>query len=170
MEARIVDQLPFAFGWIAPQPRFTQRCSHAVAAGGRVWVIDPVADDAALDRVLALGEPGGVVQLLDRHARDCALVAGQLGVPHYAVPDEPPDGVPFEILPVLRWRHWHEVALWFPEQRTLVCAEALGTAQFYRASAERLAVSPLQRLVRPRRPARGRAGAHPRRPRRRRAR
>jgi hypothetical protein len=150
VEARIVDELPFAFGWIAPQPRFMQRCSHAVAAGGRVWVIDPVADDAALDRVLALGEPGGVVQLLDRHARDCALVAGQLGVPHYAVPDEPPHGVPFEILPVLRWRHWHEVALWFPEQRTLVCAEALGTAQFYRAPSERLAVSPLQRLVRPR--------------------
>jgi hypothetical protein len=34
VEARIVDELPFAFGWIAPQPRFMQRCSHAVAAGG----------------------------------------------------------------------------------------------------------------------------------------
>lgn len=150
MEARIVDELPFAFGWIAPEPRFMQRCSHAVAAGGRVWVIDPVADDAALDRVLALGEPGGVVQLLDRHARDCARVAKQLGVRHYQVPDRPPHRTPFEVLPVLHWRRWHEVALWFPEQRTLVCAEALGTAQFYRAPSERLAVSPLQRLFLPR--------------------
>lgn len=150
MEARIVDEFPFAFGWIAPEPRFMQRCSHAIAAGGRVWVIDPVADDAALDRVLALGEPGGVVQLLDRHARHCARVAKQLGVRHYAVPDRAPNGAPFEILPVLRWRRWHEVALWFPEQRTLVCAEAVGTSQFYRAPLERLAVSPLQRLFLPR--------------------
>ena len=66
------------------------------------------------------------------------------------MPDEPPHGAPFEILPVLRWRHWHEIALWFPEQRTLAVAEALGTAQFYRAPSERLAVSPLQRVVRPR--------------------
>jgi len=127
-----------------------QRCSHAVAAGGRVWVIDPVADDAALDRVLALGEPGGVVQLLDRHARDCARVAGQLGVPLHEVPDAPPHGAPFEVLPVLRWRRWHEIAVWFPAERTLAVAEALGTAQFYRAPSERLAVSPLQRVVRPR--------------------
>lgn len=148
--ARIVDELPFAFGWIAPEPRFMQRCSHAVAAGGRVWVVDPVADEAALDRVLALGEPGGVVQLLDRHNRDCAAVAAQLGVPLYAVPETPPPGVPFEVIPVLHMRRWHEVALWFPDERTLVVAEALGTAQFYRGPSERLAVSPLQRLLLPR--------------------
>jgi len=148
--ARIADELPFAFGWIAPEPRFMQRCSHAVEAGGRVWVTDPVADVAALDRVLALGEPGGVVQLLDRHNRDCAAVAAQLGVPLYEVPEAPPPGAPFEVIPVLRMRRWHEIALWFPEERTLVVAEALGTAQFYRAPSERLAVSPLQRLLLPR--------------------
>jgi hypothetical protein len=148
--ARIVDELPFAFGWIAAEPRFMQRCSHAVASGGRVWVIDPVADDAALDRVLALGEPGGVVQLLDRHDRDCAAVAAQLGVPHLVVPAEAPAGAPFAVIPVLDRRRWREVALWFPEERALVVAEALGTAQFYRGPKERLAVSPLQRLLLPR--------------------
>jgi len=150
VEARFVDELPFAFGWIAPEPRFMRRCSHAVLAGGRVWVTDPVADDAALDRVLALGEPGGVVQLLDRHARDCALVAKQLGVRHYEVPDRPPHGAPFEILPVLRRRRWHEVALWFREERTLAVADAVGTVQYYRSPSERLAVSPLLRLTPPR--------------------
>jgi hypothetical protein len=55
--ARFVDEIGFAFGWIAPQPRFMQRASHAVAAAGRVWVIDPVADERALARVRELGHP-----------------------------------------------------------------------------------------------------------------
>jgi hypothetical protein len=94
---------------------------------GRVWVIDPVADESALARARELGDPAGVVQLLDRHGRDCRAVAGQLGVPHY------------------------EVALWYPEQRTLVCADAVGTAPYYRAPGERLGVSPLLRMTPPRR-------------------
>jgi hypothetical protein len=136
--------------WIAPEPKFMQRTSHAVEAGGRIWVIDPVYDEPALERVSALGEPAGVVQLLDRHGRDCARVAELLGVPHHVVPDEPPAGAPFEVLPVLSWRRWHEVALWFPEHRTLVCADALGTAPYYRAPRERIGVSPALRLLPPR--------------------
>jgi hypothetical protein len=147
---RVVDELGFAFGWIAPKPRFMQRASHAIAAGGGVWVIDPVADAAMLERVRALGEPAGVVQLLDRHARDCKRVALELGVPHHPVPDRPPDGAPFEIVPVLRRRWWREVALWFPEERTLVAADAVGTVPYYCSPAERLAVSPLLRLTPPR--------------------
>jgi hypothetical protein len=41
----------------------------------------PVADERALARVRELGHPAGVVQLLDRHARDCRSVAERLGVP-----------------------------------------------------------------------------------------
>jgi hypothetical protein len=147
---RFVDELEFAVGWIAPEPRFMQRASHAVADGGRVWVIDPVDDDEAIRRVRALGEPAGVVQLLDRHNRDCALVARRLGVPHLAVPETAPAGAGFEVIPLLRRRRWHEVALWFPATRTLVCADALGTAPYYRARSERIAVSPLLRLTPPR--------------------
>ena len=150
MDPGVVDELPFAFGWISPKPQFMRRCSHAVLAGGRVWVIDPVLDDGMLERVLALGEPAGVLQLLDRHNRDCARVARELGVPHHNVPDVAPHGAPFEVIPVLRRRRWHEVALWFPEHRTLVCADAVGTAQYYRAPSEQLAVSPLLRLTPPR--------------------
>ena len=149
--ARFVDEIGFAFGWIAPEPRFMQRASHAVASHGRVWLIDPVADESALRRACGLGEPAGVLQLLDRHDRDCYTVAEQLGVAHHRVPDQPPPEARFEVLPLLRRRWWHEIALWFPEQRTLVCADAVGTAQYYRAPGERLAVSPLLRMTPPRR-------------------
>src|SRR6266487_2205236 len=59
---RFVDEIGFGFGWIAPEPRFMQRASHALASHGRVWVIDPVADERALGRARELGEPAGVVQ------------------------------------------------------------------------------------------------------------
>ena len=146
---RFVDDLGFAIGWIAPRPPFMQRTSHAVAAGGRVWVIDPVDDDEALERVRALGEPAGVLQLLDRHGRDCALVAGRLGVRHHALPQVAPAGAPFEIFPVVRRRSWREIGLWFPEHEAIVSADALGTAPYYRAASERLAVNPLLRLTPP---------------------
>jgi hypothetical protein len=150
-DVRFVDELGFAFGWIASEPRFMQRASHAVTSHGRLWVIDPVADESALWRAREFGEPAGVVQLLDRHRRDCRAVAEQLGVPHYELPEQPPAGAPFEVLPLLRQRWWQEVALWYPEQRTLVCADAVGTAEYYRAPGERLGVSPLLRLTPPRR-------------------
>jgi len=149
--ATFVDELEFGFGWLAPEPAFMRRCSHALAAAGRVWVIDPVWDEEALERAAALGEPSGVLQLLDRHGRDCARVAERLGVPHHAVPSAAPARAPFEVVPLLRNRVWREVALWFPEHRTLVAADAVGTAQYYRAPQERLAVSPVLRLTPPRR-------------------
>lgn len=51
----------------------------------------------------------------------------------------------------MRRRRWREIALWFPGQRTLVAADALGTAQYMRAPGDRLAVHPLLRLTPPRR-------------------
>jgi hypothetical protein len=127
-----------------------QRCSHAVVAGGKVWLIDPVYEDGVTDRVRELGEPGGVLQLLDRHGRDCGRFAEELGVPHLTLFDGVPDGAPFEVVRVLDRRRWREVALWIPEHRTLVCTEAIGTARYYRAPNERLAVHPLLRLTPPR--------------------
>lgn len=146
---RVVDELPFGFGWIAPEPAWMQRTSHAVVVDGRVWILDPVADDAMLERARGLGEPAGVVQLLDRHNRDSAAVAERLGVPHLFVPDAAPEGAPFEVVPVLARKKWREVALWFPGLRVLVSADAVGTARHYLAPGERLAVSPLLRLTPP---------------------
>ena len=71
-------------------------------------------------------------------------------MPLHALPRVPPAGAPFEVFPVVRRRSWQEIGLWFPEHATLVSADALGTAPYYRAGSERLAVNPLLRLTPPR--------------------
>ena len=145
MEA--VDEFDAGFGWIRRE--FLQRCSHALVADGRVWLIDPVDDDGVEERVRAAGTPAGVIQLLDRHARDCVVVANRLGVPHHVVPLEPVG--PFEFVPVRMGRRWREVALWWPSQRVLVCADALGTVGYFGFRRGGLAVHPFLRLRPPRR-------------------
>ena len=146
---RTCDEESWGFGWIAPEPAFLERCSHAVAAGGRVWLFDVVDGEEVDDRVRALGEPAAVVQLLDRHGRDCPAVARRLGVPLLEVPADIPDS-PFRVVPVLRVPRWREVAVWWPEQRVLVCGDALGTVPYFRAPGDGLAVHPLLRLRPPR--------------------
>lgn len=143
---KVVDELVDGFGWIAEKRPY--RTSHALAADGRVWLFD-VVDDPELDRrARALGEPAGVVQLLDRHARDCAGVARRLGIPHHIVPRQL-QGTPFELRPVALRRWWREVALWWPERRILLVADAVGTLPFFRAGEERVGLHP---LLRPRPP------------------
>lgn len=99
-----------------------QRAYHALIDDGRVWLVDPL--DRELDAIESLGEPAGVLQLLDRHNRDCAEVAARLGVPHLKVPDAVP-GSPFEAISVLRLPGWKETALWWPQRQALVVAETL---------------------------------------------
>lgn len=142
------DRGEHGFGWMADEPM--TRTSHALADGGRVWLVDPVDWPEAVERALALGEPAGVLQLLDRHNRDCAPLAKRLGVPHLVAPDELP-GTPFACVPVLRRTRWRETALWWPERRTLVVAEAVGTNRFFTAGAAPLGVHLLLRLTPPRR-------------------
>jgi hypothetical protein len=87
-----------------------------------------------------------VIQLLDRHNRACATVAARLGVPLHAMPFAGVHGAPFEVVRVLDLPGWREAALWFPAERVLVCADALGSATYFRAEGERLGVHPLLRL------------------------
>jgi len=150
MNARFCDELPFGFGWIAAEPAYMQRASHALVDNGRVWLVDPV-DAAGLDeRIRAFGRPAGVIQLLDRHGRDCAAFARRYGVDSHRVPLVGVPGSPFEVLRSVNLTRWREAALWWPEHRTLVVADALGTAAYYLGPGERLAVHPLLRLVPPR--------------------
>jgi len=145
---RFVDELEDgSFGWI--EEARMRRTAHALVAGGGVWLVDPFEADGIDDRVRALGEPAGVIQLLDRHARDSAAFAARLGVPVHVVPRNVPE-TPFVFLPVLSWRYWREVALWWPERRILAGGDALGTIPFFRAGAEPIGVHPLLRLVPPR--------------------
>jgi hypothetical protein len=148
VEFRFCDDLgPDGFGWIVEESM--TRTSHALAANGKVWLVDPVDWPDALERALTLGEPAGVLQLLDRHRRDCATIAERLGVPHVVTPDELPDS-PFTVVPIMRRKRWRESALWWPERRTLVTADALGTNRFYTGGRAPLAVQLLLRLKPPR--------------------
>jgi hypothetical protein len=127
-----------------------RRTSHAVRTDdGRVWLIDPVDDPEALRRATALGEPAAVLQLIDRHNRDCAAIAARLGVPHLDVPDAVPDS-PFRAIPVLRMKRWRETALWWPERELLVVAETIGTAEPFTAGGH--GAAGMHPILRPRPP------------------
>jgi hypothetical protein len=145
------------FGWI--ETGGIRRCAHALAREGQVWLVDPFEWEGLEERVHESGEVAGVIQLLDRHARDCAVIAARHGVPHHAPPYGAGHGLPFEIVPLLRRRWWQEAALWWPEERVLACAEALGSARYFHAADETFGVHPALRLTPPRRLA-GRAPLH----------
>jgi hypothetical protein len=150
MEVRIVDAFKGSFGWTPLEPEFRQRTSHAVSSGGRVWIVDAL-DGAGIDeRIRGLGEPAGVIQLLDRHNRDCRAVAARLGVPLHMTPFAGVEGAPFDTVKVVDLPGWHEAALWFPAEHILVCADAVGSASYFRAERERIGVHPLLRLWPPR--------------------
>jgi hypothetical protein len=150
IEVRFYDEFEHGFGWTPAEPELEERTSHAIRAGGRVWVTDALDGFGVEARVRDLGEPVAVVQLLDRHNRDCAAVAERLGVPLHVTPFDGVDGAPFEAIPVVRRKRWQEIALWFPAERILAVGDALGTADYYRAGDEPVAVHPLLRLAPPR--------------------
>lgn len=150
MSFRFIDEFEHGFGWV-PVGETLTRASHAVAVEGRVWVTDPVDGEGIDERIRALGEPAAVVQLLDRHARDSAEVAERLGVPLHPVPFDGVPGAPFEVRPILRRKRWQEVALWFPGERILICADALGSLSYFSGRREPFGVHPLLRLFPPKR-------------------
>jgi hypothetical protein len=152
VSVRFVDELGFAVGWIEEEP--IERTSHALVLDDGVWLVDPVDAPDALERVGALGPVRGVVQLLDRHERDSRSLAARLGVPRFEVPFGGVPETPFELVPLLRSRFWREAALWWPERRVLVCADALGTLPYFCAAGEPIGVHPLLRLRPPKRLAR----------------
>ena len=145
---RFCDEGSFGFGWQDDHDSL-RRTSHALTTPDGVWLVDPVAWGEAEARVQESGEARGVVQLLDRHERDCAAVAARLGVTHHVVPTDAIDAAPFQLFPVARSRWWRESALWWPEARVLVVADALGTVGYFRAPGEPLGVHPLLRLRSP---------------------
>lgn len=126
-----------------------RRASHALVDDGRVWLIDPTDEDEALDRVAALGEPAAVLQLLDRHNRDCAQIARRLQVPHISLPEVLPQA-PFDPVWVVRRKGWNEVALDWPGRKALIVAEAVGTGPYFAVGSSPVGVHPLLRLRPPR--------------------
>src|SRR4051794_41359293 len=77
----------FAFGVSWEIEEAAMRTSHAVLAGGSVWLVHPVDEPEAVGRAAGLGGPAPVGQLIGRHNRDCAAVAQRLGETHPPAPD-----------------------------------------------------------------------------------
>ncbi|GAB3028996.1 hypothetical protein [Natronobiforma cellulositropha] len=165
---REIEVFDGGFSWIAHPDETMQRASHALAANGEVWVVDPV-DAAGLDDHLAeLGPVAGVVVCLDRHKRDAAALAKRHDCPVYLpeffdgvaedLPAETPIGrfeselgeTGIEAHIVRDSRFWQEVALYDPAHRTLLVPESVGTAAYFRTGNERLGVHPMRRAFPPR--------------------
>jgi hypothetical protein len=129
-----VEEHALGLTWIVAEPM--ERAFHALVDGGRVWLVDPL-DGPELEDAMVLGEPAGVLQLLDRHNRDCAEVAARLGVPHLKVPDAVP-GSPFEAIAAVRIPRWRETALWWPAKKALVVAEVLAANPMHTGGKQRV--------------------------------
>lgn len=137
--------------WIASDPGFMQRASHALVAGGRTWLVDPVDHPDLRDRLAGMPPVAGVLQLLDRHGRDGASMSADLGVPLVVTPHEAIDDAPFEVLVVRDGRGWHESALWWADRQALVVAEAVGTPPYFRSRPDQvIGPHPFMRLRPPR--------------------
>lgn len=152
MAAAVLHTHRLGVSWV--EPTGMSRTGHALRAGVRVWLVDPFDDAEALAATADLGPAAGVIQLLDRHNRDCAALADRLGVPYLRVPTSVPDS-PFTVVPIIATPIWNEVALWWADEQALVVAEAVGTSAFF-AVGRRAGVHPMLRPW----PPRGRLSTH----------
>src|SRR5947209_1206330 len=121
-----------------------RRAAHALRAEGRLWLIDPFEDNVALSAATELGTPAAVIQLLDRHNRDCGPIAQRLEVPLLRLPEAIADS-PFTAVPVISRPWWRETALWWQAERALIVAEAVGTAPLFTLG-RRVGLHPMLRL------------------------
>jgi hypothetical protein len=144
------DEGGWGLGWMAVEPAFMRRASHALVHDGGVWLVDPVDGEGLDARLALLGRVRVVVRLLDRHARDDAAIAARHGAPLLDVPFDGIPGSPFVVVPLVRRRWWREIALWWAGPRVLAVADALGTAPYFRAPGRALGVHPMLRLTPPR--------------------
>jgi hypothetical protein len=144
MSAVELAEHPLGLTWLA-QP--LDRASHALVHDGRVWIVDPVDDPEAMERVAALGEPVAVMQLFVAHQRDSLAVAQRLGVPFHKLPDLIRDS-PFSVLKLDKLA-WKERALWWPEPRALIVPESVGTGRAYAVGNGPAGVHVLRRLIPP---------------------
>lgn len=147
MSAKLIEKSEVGLTWVMDEPN--ARASHALVSDGRVWIVDPVWDEAAIERIAELGEVISVLQLLDRHSRDCEQVADHFGIPHVVLPLELRD-TPFEAVEVIENRIWKERALWWQSTQTLVVAEAIGTTPLFKPSSGGAGVHVGLRLTPPR--------------------
>lgn len=161
---REIDRFDDGVGWMAHPEEEMQRASHALIEDDEVWLVDPV-DVPDLDDFLAdLGDVAGVAVLLDRHKRDAARIANRHDVPvvlpralrairdDFDAPVEVTAGsiAGLQQITVHKNPLWREVALFDPDEKTLLVPEAVGTVDYYCAPGESLGVHPMLRAFPPR--------------------
>ena len=161
MSVRLIDETEFGLGWM--EDAREHRAGHALVVDGRIWLVDPIDPEeveTACSRS-ASRQPSSSCSTATtaprrrwRRGSACRSTSSRRELP----------GTPFELVPVVRNRLWREVALWWPQRRTLVCADALGTIAFFRAGGERVGVHPAAPLRSAAAAPRSRAGAPPRGP------
>ena len=152
MKLSSLDETAVGLEWVIDEAM--TRTSHALVDDGRVWLVDPVDVPEAIDRATTLGEVAGVLQLLDRHPRDCAALAERFGVEHLRLPDTVP-GSPFELFDVVDVPKWREKGLWWPDRRALLVPEAVATGPMFTADKAPAGVHIFLRGVPPRGKLRG---------------
>jgi hypothetical protein len=147
----LFEQHELGLSWLVDSSETMERACHAVRLDGKVWIVDPTDVPGLDERMGAVGEPAGVLQLLDRHDRDSAELAERYGVPHHRLPFEGIEGTTLEAVSVIRNKLWNEVAIWSPADRALIVPEAVGTARYFRAGGEAVGIHPMLRMLPPNR-------------------
>jgi hypothetical protein len=135
-----------SFAWLAHPDEFLRRASTAIRLDEGWLLVDPV-DARELDAALAGAPVAGVATLMERRGRAAEAIAAR-----YNVSTDAPLPATLDRRRVVRLPGWHEVALWLPERRLLVCADVLGTVGYFLAGDEEpLGAHPLVRPFPPRR-------------------
>lgn len=158
----VVTDEDHVFSWRPVDEGFMQRTAHGLRLGGDIWLVDPIDADDLDDLLHSRGSVAGVVVTLSRHLRDSLAIASRHGVRIWA--DEAVGrvalgesgrrfreripGTPLFSIPLpghgLR-RFWHESALWWPEQGTVLVSESLGTVAYFQLGDEALGLHPFRR-------------------------
>ena len=149
MEIRFCDERgAHGFSWTVDEP--ADAYVARPCGDGRVWLVDPVHTSRRSRVHGTLGEPVAVLQLLDRHNRDCAR--GRRGRSAYRTSSFPRCSrtAPFEVVPCGTRSAGCEIALWWQAERTLVVAEAIGTNGFFAPPGHAAGVHLLLRISPPR--------------------
>lgn len=156
-DATVVDRWDGGLSWMAHPEETFRRTSHALAADGDCWLVDPL-DGKGLDETLAgLGSVAGVTVLSSYHLRDAAEIASRHGVTVHLPASF--DDVGHRVDPPVEWitdelgdtgfrvldagnPFWEDVALYHPGRRTLVTGDALTTADYHTTADRELQVTP----------------------------
>lgn len=158
-EAEFIDEWEKGFGWVARPNEKMRRTSHAFLEDGGVYLVDPLDAEGLDQKISEYGEVKGIILLFDRHERDTEELAERYGCTVYVpewfersldadvetISDTIP-GTGWEVHQVVDSRTGKETALFDKESRTLILADALGTAKQFRGRGEKLGMNPIYRL------------------------